>query len=336
MATNQKPTEVCISVDTEFSIAGHFTNPEKYKPQAEPVVYGECDGKQNGLGFMLETFAQHGLKATFFVECANYFYFGDEPMRSVVKQIQAAGQDVQLHVHPVWLSFNKDEKYGIFPQHDDCAGRSYGELKQAFKLCIDVFERWANKKPLAIRTGSLRADLNVYRVMRDLNIPLSSNIALGVFTPNEKSLHFNSGRHLIEGVMEVPVFTYQDMNFFGKKSKKSLQITSCGWSELKSLLWKARRSGVENIMLLTHPFEYIKKSDFQYTRVIRNRVNQGRLIRLCEFIKTHNQDFVAADFTSFGHMWSQTELDQPYIENPLIYAIARKAQNKINDTVWLY
>jgi hypothetical protein len=64
---------------------------------------------------MLETFDRYNTNATFFVECANYFYFGDEPMQGVVKRIQAARQDVQLHVHPVWLSFNQDPSGGRFP-----------------------------------------------------------------------------------------------------------------------------------------------------------------------------------------------------------------------------
>jgi hypothetical protein len=169
-----------------------------------------------------------------------------------------------------------------------------------------------------------------------LGILLSSNIALGVFQPKEALLCHDSGRHLIHGVMEIPVFTYQDSNFAGRTHKKSLQITSCSWPEMNHLLWKARKTGIENIVILTHPFEYIKKSDFQYTRLTRNRVNQRRLQKLCAFIQQHSQDFVSVDFSSQHHAWVESELDQKSIEISSIYAVGRKLHNKLNDLIWRY
>lgn len=334
--TPERPTQICISIDTEFSIAGHFDNPELYKPVAEPMVYGVVDGREEALGFLLETFDRYQIIATFFVECANYFYFGDEPMLGVVNRLKAAEQDIQLHVHPVWLSFNQDPEIGIFPRQDDCSGREFDELKRAFSACIAIFERWVGNKPLAIRTGSMKVDENVYRVMRDLGIPLSSNIAMGIFQPKERELWRDSGRHKIHGVTEIPIFTYQDSAIAGRKHMKSLQITSCSWPEMKHLLWKARRSGAESIMVLTHPSEYIKKSDFQYRKLIRNRVNQRRLQNLCRFIHQHPEEFAAADFSSQHLEWQASELEQETIAVPAIYAVGRKLHNKLNDLVWRY
>jgi peptidoglycan/xylan/chitin deacetylase (PgdA/CDA1 family) len=334
--TPKNPTQICISIDTEFSIAGHIDNPDTYLPVAEPAVYGSVNGRDEGLGFLLETFKRYDITASFFVECANYFYFGDEPMQTVIKKLLDARQDVQLHVHPIWLTFNKDKSAGEFSRHDDCTGRSYEELHRAFSLCIETFERWVGRKPLAIRTGSLVADENVFRVMSDLNIPMSSNIAMGVYQPSDPKLCHNSGRHRIAGVMELPVFTYQDMNLAGKKRQKSLQITSASWPEMKHLLKKARKMGVENIVILTHPFEYIKKTDFQYSKLTRNRVNQRRLEKLCAFIQDNPEDFVSADFTSQHDSWTSTELQQADVAIPSHFALTRMLHNRINDLVWRY
>jgi hypothetical protein len=149
-------------------------------------------------------------------------------------------------------------------------------------------------------------------------------------------LSHNSGRHLIHGVMELPVYSYQDSNLAGKRHKKSLQITSCSWPEMKHLLWKARRAGAENIVILTHPFEYIKKRDFRYRKLIRNRVNQERLQKLCAFIQSHSDDFSAADFSSQQQNWTRSEVDQTYIEMPSLYAVGRKLHNRVNDLLWRY
>lgn len=257
-------------------------------------------------------------------------------MQSVVQRIKAAGQDMQLHVHPVWLNFVDGKIAGNFPRNDYCTERSFDDLKRIFELCIEVFERWVGHRPLAIRTGSLRADENVFKVMRDLAIPLSSNVATGVFAPTDTLLQHDSGRHLIHGVMELPVFTYQDMQLGGKPHKKSLQITSCSWPEMKYLLQSARAQGVENIVILTHPSEFLKKTDFTYQKITRNRVNQQRLARLCEFIASQPDEFESADFSQQQARWTSSELHQPFIAIPAHFAVLRKLHNKLNDTLWHY
>ncbi len=332
-----KPTEITITIDTECSVAGAFANPDKYKPVAEEAIICEVDGKEHGVGFLLDTFKEYGITASFFIECAHYYYFGDEPMRSVVQRILDAGQDTQLHVHPCWMYYNENPALGDFPTDDSCKGRSYSELRKIFELSMDIFERWSGKKPDAIRTGSLVADMNIYRVMQDLGIPLSSNIAIGVNVPDEPTLNLHGGRHMVDGVMELPVFSYRDMNLFGRRNIKSLQITSCSWPEMKYLLRKARAEGIENIVILTHPFEYIKKSDPHFSKSIRNRVNQERLINLCRFISENDQDFVSADFGSYRDEWLQNgERGEAMISTPSYYMVGRKLHNKLNDTLWSY
>ncbi|NJO38754.1 MAG: hypothetical protein HC871_15560 [Rhizobiales bacterium] len=104
--SQKKPTEVVITIDTEFSVAGAFDDPTgQTRPVGEPNVTGLVDGKEQGLGFMLETFARHGAVATFFVETLHVRHFGLEPMGALARRIHAAGHDVQLHLHPLWLAF---------------------------------------------------------------------------------------------------------------------------------------------------------------------------------------------------------------------------------------
>jgi len=334
-----EPTEVTITIDTEFSIAGAFDENQNYKPVSEKAVLCDVEGREHGLGFLLDNFDKYNISASFFIECANYYYFGDDPMAPIVKRIQKAGQDVQLHVHPVWLSFITDPEIGIFPQQDSCADLTFDDLKTQFELCIKIFENWTSKRPEAIRTGSLVADRNIYQVMSSLNIPMASNVALGVFQPKEKNLQLYGGRYSIENVLEMPVFSYQDLNIMGRKHIKSLQITSCSWPEMKYILTKARQQGIRNIVILTHPFEFIKKSDFQYSKLIRNRVNQNRLIKLCQFLAEHDQDFKTVSFAGGMKNWLNKDNNLEQKEKfkiPSHYAIIRKIHNKINDALWYY
>src|SRR5215472_294459 len=88
----RKPIEVCITIDTEFSVGGNFGDPA-LPPVAEPIVLGSVGGKEQGLGFLLDSFAEFGVRATFFVEALQTAYFGDEPMGSIARRIAEAGHD---------------------------------------------------------------------------------------------------------------------------------------------------------------------------------------------------------------------------------------------------
>jgi hypothetical protein len=150
----REPTEVCITVDTEFSIGGNFYNPE-FLPVAEPIVLGAVDRKEHGLGFLLESFSEFGIRATFFVEALQTAYFGDEPMGIIARRIAGAGHDVQLHLHPCWLHY---ERTGARPKtepNDSCADRSDDELDDFFAAGLAAFSRWGLPKPIAVRSGPI-------------------------------------------------------------------------------------------------------------------------------------------------------------------------------------
>ena len=57
---------------------------------------------ESAIGYQLERLAAHGLKACFFVDPMPALVYGIEPIRRMVEPILAAGQEVQLHLHPSW------------------------------------------------------------------------------------------------------------------------------------------------------------------------------------------------------------------------------------------
>ena len=116
---NSHRTKVVLTVDTEPSIAGAFADPS-YTPLLHEPVAGEINGRSEALGFMIETLSQRDLTATFFVETAHTRFFGTLAMGGYVERLMRAGQDVQLHLHPDWLSFADGDLRPGRPHTDNC------------------------------------------------------------------------------------------------------------------------------------------------------------------------------------------------------------------------
>lgn len=332
-------TEICLTIDTEFSVAGAFQHPTRYPPLSDEVVRCEVGGKEQGLGFILETLAKYECHATFFVEALNSIYFGDEPMKRVAERILAAGHDVQLHLHPLWQHFrdpNWQENLATDPD-DSCAGRSREASADTIASGLAAFRRWGVPDPIAIRTGNLKVDREFYAALEPFGIRLTSNLGIGVFRPHEPGLQLAGGRHWIGGILEVPVLTYTDPRIGRPDHQRCLTIAATSWSETRHLLWQARRAGVSPIVVLTHPFEFVKQWGFRYESLHRNRINQNRLTRLLEFIHQHDRDFVAVTFRDRAKEWLASETTpDPALSVPAVLVLRRMVENGVNDLILQY
>ena len=328
-------TEICITIDTEFNIGGAFADPLNRRPVALENVDCPAGGQDNGLPFLLEAFKEYGISATFFVEALNTCYFGDRPMGQVVERILRAGQDVQLHIHPCWLAFGSPDwsrEITQTPPNDRCDGRSPDELRDIILQGIHSLERFGAPPPIAMRTGNLRADRNTYAAMATAGLRLASNLGLAVFRPEDPGLQLEGGRHWIGDVLEVPVLSYSQFRLGSRKWPRLLSITASSWNETQSLLWQARRQRVPTIVVLTHPFEFVKGDRLDPAKTWVNRINKDRLHRLCAFIANNPAEFTAVSFAQAGPGWLRNgTVPVPCLTVPFTSATARMVQNKAND-----
>jgi hypothetical protein len=340
-APTRAKTEVCVTVDAEFSIAGALTFPDRYRPVSDPPVYGRIDGREHGLGFLLDCLRDHAIPATFFVESLNVSYFGDAPMGRVVERLLAAGQDVQLHLHPEWLYFS-DPRWAetvatMMPRpNGSCAGRSAAELERFITLGMESFRRWGAPTPRALRTGSFHVDLAVYPAMRACGLALASNVGLANYRSVDPALRLRGGLHPIEGVLEAPVLTYTEG--IGRWRRwRLLSPLSTSWREMRTLLWTARRRGISPVVIITHPFEFIKSADMQYSRIAPNRIVQQRLAALCRFLAQHGDDFAAVPLGGQGGDWlARTPVPEPELASPPLAVMARMIENRLADKIWRF
>jgi hypothetical protein len=333
---DRKPIEVCITVDTEFSIGGNFRNPEM-APIAKPIVLGTIGGQEHGLGFILDSLAEFGICATFFVETLQTAYFGDEPMREIARRIGAAGHDVQLHLHPCWLHYDAPAKRGWDGDPDDsCAGRSDAELDSFFNLGLSAFSRWRLPPPIAVRAGNFQVDENFYRAASRWGLALSSSVVLRADCPADKNLVAVGVRGRMGQVLEFPVFSYT-YHIGLTERLRLLAITACSHHEILSVLHQAYHHNISPILIHTHPQEYLKRRDVTYTTLRRNRINQARLKAILRFLSENTDKFVTLPLSAMPQDGRDaTGVEPPPIRVPARAAIARMIENGINDRIWWY
>lgn len=330
-------TKVVLTVDTEFSIAGCFVDPINNKPVGLQAVLYEKDGRSHGLGFILDILDKYNVKATFFVEALNANYFEHDLMGEVAHTIADRGQDVQLHLHPCWQYFKNSswqEQLMLNPPNDNICRRNYQEIESILLEGLDIFSQWGLDRPSAIRTGSLCVNRDVYKAMNKAGIKFSSNIGTGIFKPSETELELYSGCHEIESCFEIPVLTYCDMNLFSKKHLKLLTITGSSWREIEFLLLAAAQRKLDYVVILTHPSEFVKNQNNQYTQFNANKINKKRFDKLCRFLQHNKERFSISTFSELQTSASVADKTaNTLLEVPYLFALKRMVENYANDRV---
>ncbi len=320
-------TQVCITVDTEFSIADTFTNLRDGQPLTTDNVWCPSQGKSQGLGFMLELFKQYGIEATFFLEALHRHYFRDDPMRHIAHTIQTHGHELQLHIHPVWSVFHHSDwlaRVRAQPRQDDFCGRPVAESQALIKAGQAAFDAWQLPPPTVFRSGNLQYDPNLYQALAACGIHNASNIGLAIFNNGAADYQLYSGIHSRKGVRECPVLSYSDWQIGNRRHLKTATIIGSSFAEIRHLLWQARQIEIPLIVILTHPFEYIHSRDDHLRDAIPNRRVQKRLEHLCRFLHNHQEHFSAV---GMAHALEQTtELQcgvNQMLRVPLSHALPR-------------
>jgi hypothetical protein len=330
--SSARPTKVCLTVDVEFSIAGAFADPKRFKPVGDPYVWCTVAGKSQGLGFVVETLRRYGLSATFFVEALHRGVFVNDPMQRVTDYLLEAGQDVQLHLHPCWTVFGYPDwpsRVRNQPRQDDFAGRSRESSVALIHRGLAAFKAWGVPKPIAIRTASLQHDEQTFAAISEAGLPLSSSIGIGIYRSPVPDLCLFGGCHIISDVHELPVLSYRELSFLHSDHMKSLTVTGCSLREMTYLLWETHRRNVGVIVLLTHPFEFVEGGDYALNGAKASSLNQARFRSLCAFLDRHRKEFQTTTFTQIGSSLSEIPVGHnPDLSVSLNMTLQRVLENR--------
>ncbi|HZV63538.1 MAG TPA: hypothetical protein VFG03_01330 [Telluria sp.] len=327
-------TRVCITVDTEFSIAGAFDDPRR-APVAEPIVWCNAGGKSQGLGFMLDCFERFHTTATFFVEALHRAYFSADPMRPIARRIAARGHEVQLHAHPCWTVFDDPDwrrRVRAHPDQDDFFGRAEDDSVALIRRGLAVFDDWGLPQPEVFRSGNLQHDDVLYRALARAQVPYSSNVGLSLFDSGDPRYALYAGCHTRHGVVEFPVLTYRDWHLAGHSHLKSLTIAGASFLETRSLLERAHQAHMPLVVILTHPFEYVQSCHLDFGHARRHALNQQRLRDLCGFLDANRSRFLGTGLAeAAGQPSSVRAPHNPVLDGKLWHSVCRMAAQAAYD-----
>lgn len=321
--------DVLLTIDTEFSAGGMWANPA-LGPVTDAAVWGYVDGISHGLGFVLRALADHGLGATFFTETIHTAALGPELMRPAVAAMRAAGQDVQVHAHPMWLAL-VDGRADRRAPNDQCARCDAATVARLMQISHRAFADWGLPPAVAFRSGNLSAGSALSAGLAQAGIAVTSNIGVAYNPAVEVALHRQNGRLQVGGLPEVPVTSFRSLDPRGPRLRP-LTIAACGHAEMVAIIEAAERAGLPEVVILTHPFEFVQAADYRLSRLQPNRLTQDRLLRLCAWLAARRERFSTPHFAERVASWqAQPTWPEAQLRAPLWPALRRIVENVLND-----
>lgn len=165
----QKNRYAMLTVDTEAL-------PKRAaQDHVKRLMWGVHEKGRAGIGEMASIGDEFGARHVYFVDQCGAWSYLDET-KEVVRWLNAAGHDVQLHTHPEYLPDSFWAEHGLArrPQYMN----QYTEEARAefvIRHFGELISKETGKPVLAHRAGSFRWNANTIRALKSAGVPLSFN-----------------------------------------------------------------------------------------------------------------------------------------------------------------
>lgn len=264
-------TPVFLTVDTELMWRHHAAR----LPLAEQVARS-IEPAGVGVAYQLRMLADHGLKACFFVDPMPAAIHGVDVVRRIVEPILAAGQEVQLHLHPNWWGAERGdggERHGVFELVDLDRDAQRAMLGRA----IDWLVAAGCDRPIAFRAGSYAANDDTIDALAALGIAYDSSHN-GSEHPWPSGLSLAPARiapvrH--RGLIECPVTLIEE----ARGRLRHFQICALSAGEMRAALDHAAHAGHAAVTIVSHGFELANRAG-----TAANAVHVRRFAMLCRML----------------------------------------------------
>lgn len=270
---------VYITVDTETSMGGAWTNPA-YRPlPLSGPVFGEYQSKYYGIPLIMDILEEYGFRATFFTEMFCGHFVGYDQVAKVLGLIGDRGHDPQLHLHPIYHFYRDALKGGLRREIDLMFELPESEQHELIGEGIALFRKLSGLSPRAYRAGCYGGSETTLRVLKAHGIQIDSsynraylNLTCGFETP------FLNAPAMIEGVCEFPVTVFR---VAGVAGYKPLEISAVSVAEILDTIRQLRQAGCRDVVLVHHSFSFLKNLGDRYENCRPDQIVIRRFRKLC-------------------------------------------------------
>ncbi|EAR21259.1 polysaccharide deacetylase family protein [Nitrococcus mobilis] len=242
---------------------------------------------------ILDTFQDHGLAATFFVEPLFSFRFGLPALEEIIGLILERHQDIQLHAHTEWLD---EAKPAILPRVREKTARicDFSEDEQAkiLQMSIARLHEAGAPRAKAFRAGSYAFDRNTLRALQKsgITIDTSYNAASLAGTADVEPHRLLSQPTRCDSVYLYPVTTFHDGS---RRNIRPLALTAISSKEIEYVLTYAADHQWKTVVIVLHNFELLTPDKTRPDPIVVNRFR-----RLCRFLERNSDRFNVSTFGS--------------------------------------
>lgn len=263
---------VLITIDTEYS-SGLYKR-GMHDRAANFAATIACAGSRSeaGIFHQMRVFAEHGLKAVFFVDPLPALVWGQGAVDDVVGPIVAAGHEVQLHLHTEWLEFAPDSSlFGPLGERTGQHIKDFSRAEQAVLIDYGIARLVAAgaPRPTAFRAGNYGANDDTLRALADCGIAWDSSFAPG-FPNSDCAIPLAAGACapvLRHGVAELPAAAIAGP----RGGWRHGQITALSLAELQAATRHAAAADWPALVLVSHSFELFDRARGRPNVVVKRR-----------------------------------------------------------------
>lgn len=188
---------ILVSIDTEGP-AG--SNP------VDRMIYGRLkDGREYGINYLMKLFDERNIRGLFFVDIPEIVDHGAEKIERVMKDIDTAGHDIGVHVHPDHMA---DPKRWYLWQY------SAEEQYEIIARCTDFYEKVLGRHPVSFRAGRYGANNDTLDVLEKLGYKYDmSEFSASRYCKISPEVSWNRIARCGERELkEVPVTTFKSLS----------------------------------------------------------------------------------------------------------------------------
>lgn len=265
-----EPTRVYLTIDTEYESGFTARNgPDTRESNFRRSIMGETQSGAAGIGYQLDRFDEHGLKAVFFVDPMPALLWGVEAIGDVVAPILTRGHDVQLHLHTEWLALAGAANPLGERTGSNLKDFTFEEQCMLVGYARETLVAAGAPPPVAFRAGNYGANDDTLRALAEFGIAYDSSFSPG-FPASACEIGLGPGDLAPTrrcNVIEVPVGCIADSG--GKR--RHAQLTALSKQELLAMIRHARDSGAGSLTIVSHSFELLSRKRHQINNIVKRR-----------------------------------------------------------------